>query len=191
MFQINPDQKVRSVTLSVNPQEKVEFNELFARFQELQGGKTYFKDLISSVFHRAINSIPENEVQQLRDQVEELNSALMNRPDCVCTPEEYQSKLDRIAELESQVSDLQTQLNESENIEIEIPNSEEIIEEFKKNNIVIDLNADQIQLLDIIIQNRIKKNCKPELLTRKDLILGLALNRASLENWHGEFYTGL
>jgi hypothetical protein len=193
MFQINPDSSVRSITLSVNAQEKPVFNELFARFQELEGEKSFFKDLIFTAFQRANNATPENEVQELRNQVDQLSTALENQSNavCICTPDEYQLKLDRIAELEAQVNSLQSQLDENENFEIEIPDESAIIENFKRNHVAFELNDDQRKALDQIISNR---NENPKLAVypdRSSIIQALALNRATLYNWAGEFYTGL
>lgn len=193
MFQINTNVTTRSVTLSVNPQEKEVFNQLFAELQGLEGEKTYFKDLILVALQRAISSTPANEVQELRDLVAKLSLDLENatQSTSVCTPEEYQSKLDRIEALEMQVGSLENQVRHSENLEIEVESIDEIINSYRENNVAINLSNDERQVLSMIIENRKKKGKEPVCENYSDLVKGLAFNRGSLYNDHMEFYTGL
>lgn len=166
----------RTISLSYNKEETAEINKILEELQTKQGySSTTMKGLFLEILRNSTNAVENsNEIQSEIHQ----NSII-----------ELQTKIGILEEEKAQIQEDLDEIQKNpikETVEIE----KEVEKKLPPNSIVVELSDNELLILDAVAENRAKK-LKNEQESRSKTLHDLALNKSSVFNWGGGFYTGL
>ena len=205
MLQLNS----RTTTLSFNEIERNSMNENLAKFQEKQGNFDTLKGLFFAITESAVSNVSSNEIQVQTIEKFELSEDVQTKLSKLLISSEnpYEIIFKLIEFIESSQESLNFVTDENIKLNIQLDeirskqpeNTEKPQDEIQEittenpNEIILNLRENQIEVLKIIQENRFAKLKAKGLQeeTFAEIIEKSFFNKATLHNWHGNFYTGI